>query len=65
MSEGGEPLQCGWLKDRFGVSWQIVPGMLGDLLSGADAARAQRTMAAILQMSKLDMATLQRAYQND
>lgn len=65
LSEGGEPLQCGWLKDRYGVSWQVVPRILGELQSDADAARAQRVMAAILQMSKLDIAALQQAYQND
>lgn len=64
LSEGGDPQaqQCGWLKDRFGVSWQIVPTVLSALLSGADSARSQRVMTALLQMKKLDIAALQQAY---
>jgi len=60
LSAGGEPGQCGWLKDRFGVSWQVVPRALNRLLQG-DAARAKRVMAALLTMKKLDLAALERA----
>lgn len=63
LSDGGDPQarQCGWLKDRFGVSWQVVPTVLADMLDGGDSPRGQRVMAALLQMQKLDIATLQRA----
>jgi len=59
---GGEPGPCGWLKDRFGVSWQIVPRRLNELIQGSDAAGAQRAMEAMLSMSKIDVAELERAY---
>jgi predicted 3-demethylubiquinone-9 3-methyltransferase (glyoxalase superfamily) len=59
---GGSEGPCGWLKDRYGLSWQIVPAILPELLSDADGARTERVMAAILQMKKLDIATLKRAY---
>ena len=64
LSEGGieEAQQCGWLADKFGVSWQIVPSVLGELLSGLDPARSARVMQAILQMKKIDIKTLQQAY---
>jgi len=62
LSEGGAPVQCGWLRDKFGVSWQIVPAALGDMLSNADPARSYRVMRALLKMIKLDIATLQQAY---
>lgn len=61
LSLGGEPGQCGWLKDKFGVSWQIVPSTLGELMSGPDAAKSQRVMQAMLQMTKIDIARLQQA----
>jgi predicted 3-demethylubiquinone-9 3-methyltransferase (glyoxalase superfamily) len=61
-SNGGSVEQCGWLKDRYGVSWQIVPSVLPDLLGGSDRAGAQRAMAAMLQMVKLDIAALKKAY---
>ena len=61
-ANGGSTLQCGWLKDRYGVSWQIVPKALPKLLSGPDSAGAQRAMQAMLQMHKLDIAALQKAY---
>ncbi|WP_324674619.1 VOC family protein [Hymenobacter sp. GOD-10R] len=60
-ANGGAPGQCGWLKDPFGVSWQIVPGNMGQLLSGADPAQSQRKMAAMMQMHKIDIATLEQA----
>ena len=60
-SGGGSPSQCGWLKDRFGLSWQIVPNNLGKLLGDPDPVRAGRAMQAMLQMKKLDMHQLQRA----
>jgi predicted 3-demethylubiquinone-9 3-methyltransferase (glyoxalase superfamily) len=61
LSEGGETNRCGWLKDRFGVSWQIVPAMMQPLLESSDPARAARAMKAMLGMDKLDIAALQRA----
>ena len=61
LSEGGEESQCGWLKDRYGVSWQIVPTRLPELLADPDPERAQRAMKAMLGMRKLDIAELQRA----
>ena len=62
LSEGGEPGRCGWLKDKFGLSWQIVPPILGQLLGDPDAEKAGRVMKAMLQMNKIDIETLQRAY---
>ncbi|KAB0264840.1 VOC family protein [Microvirga brassicacearum] len=62
LSDGGAIEQCGWLKDRYGVSWQIVPKALHKLLGDPDPAKAQRVMQAMLQMVKLDVAGLQRAY---
>jgi predicted 3-demethylubiquinone-9 3-methyltransferase (glyoxalase superfamily) len=59
---GGSPGRCGWLKDKFGVSWQIVPKTLGRLLSDADPAKAKRAMDAMLQMDKLDTRRLQQAH---
>ena len=59
---GGEPQPCGWLKDKFGLSWQVVPNALGTLLQDKDPARAQRTMEAMMKMSKLDIAALKKAY---
>jgi len=60
-ANGGAPGQCGWLKDPFGVSWQIVPANMGQLLSGADPAQSQRKMAAMMQMHKIDIAALEQA----
>jgi predicted 3-demethylubiquinone-9 3-methyltransferase (glyoxalase superfamily) len=65
LSEGGQPGPCGWLKDRFGVSWQIVPSELRAMTTDRDQAKAQRVMKALLQMKKLDIATLQRAYRGE
>jgi predicted 3-demethylubiquinone-9 3-methyltransferase (glyoxalase superfamily) len=62
LSEAGEKLPCGWLRDRYGVSWQIIPTVLGELMSDKDPAKAQRVMAALLQMGKIDIETLRRAY---
>ena len=61
LSDGGEQGPCGWLKDRFGLSWQIVPTRLNELLGDPDPERAQRAMAAMLKMGKLDIAELERA----
>jgi predicted 3-demethylubiquinone-9 3-methyltransferase (glyoxalase superfamily) len=60
-SDGGEPSQCGWLKDKFGLSWQVIPPVLGELLSDPDPARAGRVMQAMLQMTKIEIAALQEA----
>ena len=64
LSAGGDPAaqQCGWLKDQFGVSWQVVPAELIDMLRDPDTAKSQRATAAMLQMKKLDLAALRRAY---
>jgi predicted 3-demethylubiquinone-9 3-methyltransferase (glyoxalase superfamily) len=64
-ADGGAPSQCGWLKDRFGLSWQIVPNQLGRMLSDTDAGKATRVMNAMLQMDKLDIERLQRAYDGE
>jgi predicted 3-demethylubiquinone-9 3-methyltransferase (glyoxalase superfamily) len=61
LSEGGEMQQCGWLQDKYGVSWQIIPTILGKLLSDKDPAKAQRVMRAMLQMKKIDIAGLKQA----
>jgi predicted 3-demethylubiquinone-9 3-methyltransferase (glyoxalase superfamily) len=63
LTNGGQPSKCGWLKDRFGVSWQIVPTALPKYLGGADRAGAQRAMQAMLGMVKLDIDGLKRAYE--
>jgi predicted 3-demethylubiquinone-9 3-methyltransferase (glyoxalase superfamily) len=62
-ADGGEESQCGWLKDKYGLSWQIVPTALGEMLSDPDPVKAQRVMQAMLQMKKLDVAGLRRAYE--
>jgi predicted 3-demethylubiquinone-9 3-methyltransferase (glyoxalase superfamily) len=61
-ADGGEPSRCGWLKDRYGLSWQIVPTVLGTLLGSPDRHRAQQATDAMMQMDKLDIAALQAAY---
>ncbi len=65
LAAGGDPKaqQCGWLKDKYGLSWQIVPNILGRLLGDKDAAKSGRVMQAMLQMKKLDIAALTRAYE--
>jgi predicted 3-demethylubiquinone-9 3-methyltransferase (glyoxalase superfamily) len=63
LTDGGEESQCGWLVDRFGVSWQVVPSVLGSLLGGPDREGAARANAAMMPMRKLDIATLQAAYE--
>lgn len=62
LTEGGQPGQCGWLKDKFGLSWQIVPEALPRLLGDPDAAKASRVMQAMLQMTRIDVAKLEAAY---
>lgn len=62
LTEGGEESQCGWLKDRYGVSWQIVPVEFFEMIPDPDSAKAQRVMRAMMSMSKLDLAELKRAY---
>jgi len=62
LADGGEPGPCGWLKDRYGVSWQIVPRRLQKLVNSDDAPAAERAMEAMLRMSKLDVAELEAAY---
>ena len=63
LSAGGTIEQCGWLKDKYGVSWQIVPTVVNEMMQDKDAEKAERVMHAILQMKKLDLETLKRAYQ--
>jgi predicted 3-demethylubiquinone-9 3-methyltransferase (glyoxalase superfamily) len=63
LLDGGAPEQCGWLKDRYGVSWQIVPTVLGEMMTDPDRAKAKRVTEAMLKMVKLDIAGLRRAYE--
>ena len=65
LSEGGEKGPCGWLTDKFGVSWQVVPRILGELLNDEDPEKAKRVMNAMLQMSKLEIEGLRRAYESE
>ncbi len=62
LCAGGQPNRCGWLTDKFGLSWQIVPRLLGEMLQDPDAARSSRVMQAMLKMIKLDIAGLRQAY---
>ena len=62
LSEGGAKQRCGWLKDKYGVSWQIIPSVLGKLLQDKDAGKAKSVMNAMLQMNKIDIKGLQQAY---
>jgi predicted 3-demethylubiquinone-9 3-methyltransferase (glyoxalase superfamily) len=63
LSAGGEKSRCGWLKDKFGVSWQVVPPILGKMLNDEDAGKSQRVMQAMLKMDKLDIKKLKQAYE--
>lgn len=63
IADGGAPSQCGWLKDKFGLSWQIIPEALTRLMNDRDGAKAQRVVQAMLKMSKIDIAALERAYE--
>ena len=65
LSAGGEESVCGWLKDRYGLSWQIVPTALGEMMKDPDRRRAKRVMEAMFEMKKLDIARLRRAYAGD
>lgn len=62
LSAGGEPQQCGWLRDKYGVSWQVIPSALPELLQDKDAEKAGRVMQAMLQMTKIDIDLLKQAY---
>ncbi len=62
LSEGGEQQMCGWVTDQYGISWQIVPSMMGELMDGSDPARMKRVWEAMLKMRKLDIKGLQQAY---
>lgn len=64
IAEEGTPSRCGWITDKYGVSWQIIPDALGRVLGGADAAGSQRAMQAMMQMVKLDVVKLEAAYYN-
>jgi predicted 3-demethylubiquinone-9 3-methyltransferase (glyoxalase superfamily) len=63
LAKGGEEQPCGWLKDKFGVSWQIVPAVLGRMLNDKDPKKSKRVIEAMLKMSKLDIGALKRAYE--
>jgi predicted 3-demethylubiquinone-9 3-methyltransferase (glyoxalase superfamily) len=65
LSEGGETSRCGWLNDKFGLTWQIVPAALAEMLADENSERTGRMMAALMQMAKLDLAALQQAYDED
>ena len=64
LCKGGRAVQCGWLTDKYGVSWQIVPTILGKLVGDRDTAKAQRVMQAILKMKKIDISALKKAAKN-
>ena len=64
LSTGGEKGRCGWLKDKFGVSWQIIPSALGKMLQDKDPEKSKKVMMAMLQMDKIDIALLEKAYSN-
>ena len=65
LSEGGQKSRCGWLKDKYGVSWQIVPPVLGELLQDKDPKKAKRVMDAMLKMDKIDIIALKQAYEQE
>ena len=62
LAEGGEEVQCGWLKDKYGVSWQIVPTVLGEMLQDKDTRRSESVMNVMLKMIKIDIEGLKKAY---
>jgi predicted 3-demethylubiquinone-9 3-methyltransferase (glyoxalase superfamily) len=62
LSEGGEKQRCGWLKDKYGLSWQVVPSVLGKMLRDKDAEKAKRVMQAMMQMNKIDIKRLKQTY---
>jgi len=62
LSEGGQEVACGWLKDRYGVSWQVIPRVFIDMVSDADPEKARRATEAMLKMTKFDVAEIERAY---
>jgi predicted 3-demethylubiquinone-9 3-methyltransferase (glyoxalase superfamily) len=65
LSEGGEKMQCGWLKDKYGVSWQIIPVALGEMMRSKNAEKSKRVMEALLKMGKLDINVLRQAYEQE
>ena len=65
IDDGGEPSVCGWLKDRFGLSWQVIPRQLPEMLKSSDRAAAKRAMEAMLKMTKIEVAELERAFAGD
>jgi predicted 3-demethylubiquinone-9 3-methyltransferase (glyoxalase superfamily) len=65
LSAGGEKSRCGWLKDKYGLSWQVIPTALGEMLQDKDPQKSQRVMQAMLQMDKIDIARLERAYDEE
>lgn len=65
LSAGGEKGPCGWLKDKYGVSWQINPAILGEMLNDPDPRKSKRVMEAMLQMSKIDIECLKQAYERE
>jgi predicted 3-demethylubiquinone-9 3-methyltransferase (glyoxalase superfamily) len=65
LSEGGEKSRCGWLKDKYGLSWQVVPTVLAELMQGKDPEKSKRVMKAMLQMDKIDIEPLKQAYDGD
>ncbi|MEK6325807.1 MAG: VOC family protein, partial [Acidobacteriota bacterium] len=63
LSEGGEKSRCGWLKDKYGLSWQVNPTVLGEMLQDKDPEKSKRVMEAMLKMDKIDIQTLKQAYE--
>jgi predicted 3-demethylubiquinone-9 3-methyltransferase (glyoxalase superfamily) len=63
LSEGGKKDRCGWLRDKYGLSWQVIPSVLGEMLQDKDAEKSKRVMQAMLQMDKIDIKTLRQAYE--
>jgi predicted 3-demethylubiquinone-9 3-methyltransferase (glyoxalase superfamily) len=63
LSEGGEIVECGWLKDKYGLSWQVVPTILGEMLNDPDPEKSKRVMEAMLKMKKIDIGGLMKAYE--